>query len=175
MSSWNTTIRIVFSVKMIVVSLLTSVIYGSSAILLLNYQLVTRTLLGNYSFGYKSTILQTLIVGSFQILPPLESLLLISTSLLVGINFVLAIKTIYLLEHKGKVRLSLGGASVVGLITTGCSSCGFSLLSLLGLSASLSFLPFHGLELHIGAIILLLCSSLYMLYQLHKADVCKRP
>lgn len=175
MSSWNSTIRIVFSFKMLLYSFVIAFLYASAAILLLNHQFVSNTLMGHYSFFYKFTIIQTLIIGSWQVLPPRESFLLFLNSILVGINFVLAIKTIYLLEHTGKIRVSLGGASILGLLTTGCSSCGFSLLSLLGLSASLSFLPFHGLELHIGAIVLLFFSFFYMLFQLHKAEVCKLP
>ena len=175
MYSWNNTIRMVFSVKMVLAALVIACLYTSLAIILLNYQFVGRALFGTYSLLYKITIIQTLVLGSWQVLSLQEFILLILNALLVGINLVLAMKTIYLLKHQGKIRLSLGGASILGLITTGCSSCGFSLISLLGLSASLSFLPLHGLELHIGAVVLLLLSFFYMVYQLHKAEVCKIP
>ena len=175
MSSWNTTIRIIFSLKMIFFGSVIAFLYASTAILLLNHQFIGHTLMGQYSFLYKFTIIQTLILGSWQAFPLQESFLLFINALLIGANFILVIKTIYLLEHTGRIRVSLGGASIVGLVTTGCSSCGFSLLSILGLSASLSFLPFHGLELHIGAIVLLFFSFFYMFLQLHKAVICTLP
>ncbi|MGH7246189.1 MAG: hypothetical protein ACREGI_04620, partial [Candidatus Levyibacteriota bacterium] len=115
----------------------------------------------------------SLLLGITSTMSSLDATLLFVTSLLVGANLVMIVRTIYVLEHLGKVKVSIGGATLIALVTTGCASCGLSLLSILGFSSSLAFLPFRGLELHIGALLLLLISLYYMLWQLYKRKYCK--
>ncbi len=172
-SAWYDTYKKIVTLQTFFFALMISIIYMVVTILLLNYHLLYATLLGGYEFSYKMNIVQSLIVGSWNFLPQQETILLIVNSMLTGCNLVLAITTIREMRHRGKIKMSIGGASIIGIMTTGCSSCGFSLLSLLGLSASVSFLPFHGLEIHIGAVILLLLSLSYMIFQLHKEEMCK--
>ena len=49
-----------------------------------------------------------------------------------------------------------GFGSVLGIFTAGCASCGVGVLSLFGYTAGMAFLPFEGLEVQLGVIILLL-------------------
>lgn len=162
-----------FSLSSLVIIFVFAVCYIILSALLLNYKLVNDTITNNFSLNSKLTIYFALLQGIWTTMHIWDSALLILNGLLVGINLLLIGKTIFLLEHMGKVRLSIGGAALITLVTTGCASCGLSLLSILGLSTSLSFLPFHGLELRVAATLILLISGIYMLYQLHQAKYCR--
>jgi hypothetical protein len=153
------------SLSLVFGSLGIAIIYIVLYVFLINMRLLTS------AFSFQ--LFFSLLIGLPQSLSPFDVVLTIITALLVGINSMLIIRTIYVLEHKGKVHVSIGGATIVSLVTTGCGSCGLSLISVLGLSASLSFLPFHGLELHIASIILLIFSIWYMLHQLHNGLYCR--
>src|SRR5690242_9509532 len=119
------------------------ILYVLLALSLLNYQLVTETILGPFGISYKITLLLDLLQGAWTAMSHTDFSLFILNALLVGTNIVLMVRTLSLLNNK--LHFSIGGATLIGLVTTGCTSCGFSLLSVLGLSASLSFLPFRGL------------------------------
>lgn len=137
-----------------------------------NTSFFLETLFGTYPLLYKLHVLFLLLLGIFTAFSPLDIAITIMSAILVGVNIVLLIKTILYLEHQGKVSLSVGGATIIGLVSTGCASCGLSVLSLLGLSASLSFLPFHGLEVHVLSVILLAISSWYMVKKLRDGLYC---
>lgn len=172
-SSWKLLLKQeFFSLSGFFSILIISSIYVIFSFYLLNYRFAFEVITNHFPFLTKISLITSLIGGIFTSISPLDLLLLFITSLLVGINIYLGIKTINLLENNGKVKVSIGGSAVIGLVTTGCASCGFSLFSILGLSATFSFLPFHGLELHITAIILLIVSVIYMLNQLHKSKYC---
>lgn len=87
----------------------------------------------------------------------------------------LAFSNMQKIKQKGKLSFSLGGASIIGLAATGCTTCGLSLFALFGLSAAVSTLPFHGLELHIIALVLLCLSLGYMVKKLHEEVYCTVP
>ena len=143
------------------------------SIYVLNFRFLWQIYRGDFPLSFKAFLLLNLLSGLWTSFSTFDIFLLVITAFLVGLNFYLAGKSLRRLENNGKVNFSIGGAAMVGFVSTGCMSCGFSLLSILGLSASVSFLPFHGLELHVLAIILLCISSVYMIKELHKAKYCK--
>lgn len=159
--------------KFFLFSLLIATVYFIFSIYLLNVRLVLQTIFGNFPLLYKLTLLATLLQGVQTAFSLLEIFLLAITALFVGINIMLLIATIKKLQQQGQVALSVGGGALIGLMATGCTSCGLSFLAILGLSASLSFLPFHGNELHILAIILLCISLVYMLQKLQEKVYCR--
>lgn len=63
-------------------------------------------------------------------------------------------------------------ATVIGLLGLGCGSCGSFLLSLLGLTATLAFLPLKGLEFSLIAILLLLFSLDRLLTIIDQRNLC---
>lgn len=148
-------------------------LYVVFTLFLLNYRLVFATLVNSSSFIAKTMLLLTLLGGVLTAFTPLDSAIFLLNALLVGTNLLLIVKTLYYLGHQGKVQVTIGGATLLGLISTGCSSCGFSVLSILGLSTSLSFLPFHGLELHMLSLLFLSFSAFYMLKKLRESIYCK--
>lgn len=152
---------------------LISIVYILFSLFTLNHQLITQTVISSAPIGYKLLLFSILLQGLFTAFSPSDTTIMIVSSIFVGINLLLVGKTLQLLENQGKVRLSVGGATLVSLITTGCSSCGFSLLSILGLGTSFSFLPFHGMELHIASVLLLVFSAWYMVKKLRDGVYCK--
>lgn len=163
----------VFSLQAILVILGVSFLYLCIGLLTPNYRLLYDTLLGTFSLHYKLVLFFSLVAGLFTALSPIDTFLLLATSLLVGINMVLLVKAVRLLGMYGKLHLSVGTATVVGLVATGCTSCGFSLLAVLGLGASLSFLPFKGMEIHILSVLFLFGSAIYMLLKLVRTISCR--
>lgn len=174
-SFFSTVRRELLSLPLLLGTLGFALLYLGISVSLLNMQLLFSVAQTTQSLVDFFSVFISLFAGLWTSLSLSDFILTISTSLFVGMNIILLIRTIYLLEHRGKVRLSVGGATIISLVATGCTSCGLSLLSVLGLSASLSFLPFHGAELHVGALILLFLSSIYMLRQLHNGVYCKLP
>jgi hypothetical protein len=173
-SFWQTAKKEIVSLKSFVLILLIALLYFALSTLILNYRLVFLTVTGDYPLSYKLTLIFNLLQGSLTAFSATDFVLLIVTSVLVGLNVLLITKTIMKLKsQKGRLSLSVGGSAVLGLVVAGCSSCGFSVLSLLGLSASLTFIPFGGLSLHLLAIFLLLLSLIYSLRTLHYKVVCK--
>jgi hypothetical protein len=173
-SFWQTARNELLSFKFFFGVLLSSLIYFIFSTLILNYRLVFQTLVGDYSSVYKLTLISNLITGAWTAFSRIDFILLVFTSILVGLNILLIFKTIRKLEsRKGRFSISAGTGAILGIAVAGCSSCGFSVLSLLGLSASLSFIPFGGIGLHLLAIILLIFSSFYALKTLHDKVVCK--
>lgn len=173
-SFWQTVRNELLSFKSFFGILLSSFIFFILSTLILNYRLIFQTLTGDYSLIYELTLTFNLLEGAWTAFSKVDFVLLVLTSILVGLNVLLIARTIIKLEsQKGRLSISVGGSAILGIVVAGCSSCGFSVLSLLGLSASLSFIPFGGMGLHLLAIILLLFSFFYALRTLHYKVVCK--
>lgn len=151
-----------------------SFIYYSLSILIINYRLIASFVFGNNLIFYKLVLLKELILGAYSALGMRDFIFLVISSLLVGGNILMLFKTLKSLKMAGgKLNLSVGGTTVLGITVAGSCSCGFSLLSILGLGGALSFLPFGGLEIHLFVIFLLIFSFLYSLKNYHQKIVCK--
>ncbi len=171
---WQTVKKEIISFKSVVSILLISLLYSALSTLILNYRLVFQTLVGDYPLTYKLILTSNLLEGAWTAFSKIDFALLIVTSVLVGINVLLVAKTIIKLEsQKGRLGLSVGGSAVLGIVVAGCSSCGFSVLSLLGLVGALSFIPFGGIGLHAITIALLIFSFWYSLKTYHQKISCK--
>ena len=163
-----------FPIKSILSFLLISALYFFISVLILNYNLVSSSIFGNFSLSYKASILTSLIEGSWTAFSHIDFFLLVITSLLVGLNGIMIMKTVMLLENKkNKLSFTVGGSALIGVAVAGCSSCGFSVLSLIGLSASLSLIPFGALGLHLIVIALLMFSFMYSLNSLSAGKSCE--
>jgi hypothetical protein len=173
-SFWQSVKEQVINLRTLLFTLLIAVIYFSFSVLILNYRFIQASFLGNTPFFYKFQVIYILLQGSYTAFSPLDFYLLIFTSVLVGLNVALVIKIIReLTEERSKLTLVVGGSGLVGVAVAGCTSCGFSLLSLLGLGGALSIIPFGGLGLHTIIIALLILSLLYSLKTYHYKIACK--
>ncbi len=158
----------------LLIILFTSFIYYCLSVLIINYRLIQAFILGDGPLLFKLTLLKELIIGAYSALGQRDFMLLIISSLLVGANLLILVKTLKnLKEAGGKITLTIGGITALGIMVAGSCSCGFSLLSLLGLAGALSFLPFGGLEVHLLVIGLLAFSFWYSFKNYHQKVVCK--
>lgn len=171
----QTVVKEVLSVKSILWTFLLAVMYIFSLDLLLNYRLIAISFTAPTSPLFFLSLIFSLFLGSFTSMgaEPLAFGIFLLNALLVGLNLVLLWRAFAGLQRRGKVHISLGGATLFSLVTAGCASCGLSLLSVLGLSATLVALPFHGAELRYVSLVLLVFSAFYMLKKVHEEIYCK--
>ena len=140
---------------------------------ILNYRLFLNTVLGDFPITYKTKLLFSLLPGIYTAMSVLDFYLFLIISILVGFNLVLLFLTVKSLRQNSNVGLVVGGSSLLGIVAVGCTTCGLTLLSILGLSSVLTTLPFDGLTVHLISTVLLLFSTFYMLKKLEA--VCKIP
>lgn len=159
--------------RFIIVVIVAASLYIAFSVYAVNRTIVEDTLTGSYPIGYKTTLIKSILIGSWGMFPPLEALLLIVTAMLLGINIALVGKTITRLQGSKGLRVSFGGSSVLAIASAGCPACGISLLSLLGISVPL--LPVQGIPLQLIAITLLVGSIIYSLRKLQQPIACTVP
>ena len=121
---------------------------------------------GSLDLGGRLTVLGELypFVGTF--FTPAQGLLLVAVSLLTGVDIAMA--TYHFREHG--LDLQQGGAGAAGVLLgalgAGCAACGsavlLGLLSLVGVSTTLLFLPLDGLEFAVGAVVVLTLSIYWL-------------
>jgi len=157
---------------MIVVSIAIAVAYLVIVMFLMNSSLLVTTLLGNYSLDYKFNIFISLLLGMWNSMSGTGFALLVITAILTGINLSLLVKKVKSLKSQGNLKLVIGGSTLIGIVSSGCASCGLPILALFGLSGSIAYLPFRGIELSYLSVILLLF-SLYHLIKTNSDNECE--
>lgn len=151
-----------------------ALIYYCLSILIINYRLINSFVFGDNFIYYKIILLKELIIGAYSALGLRDFILLIISSVLVGGNLLILFKILASLKRaSGKLSLTVGGTTILGMIVAGSCSCGFSFLSILGFTSALSFLPFKGLEIRLLVIFLLVFSFWFSLKTYHQKIVCK--
>jgi len=148
------------------VSLLGALLALSVFVASLNVPLVVNTLSLSITTASKVEILLSLypFVGSAY--TPLQGGLLVLVAIALGIN--LAMLAYHFVEHG--LSLQQGGTSVVGAVLgalgAGCAACGsailLGILSVLGISTSLLWLPLDGLEFALVALVVVLLSTYWL-------------
>lgn len=119
-------------------------------------------LFGEIPLTAKLEILFTMYPGLGPAYTPIQTIFLLTTGVLVGVN--LALVTYHLLEHRVSVRSGSGSLSgvLLGTLGAGCASCGSAVLvgvlSLFGASGLITALPLDGLEFTLLALIVLFLS-----------------
>lgn len=162
----------IWSKKIIIPTLVIAVLYVMATIYLMNIGLVKDTLFGLHSFSYKWNLLITLLAGMWTAMSKLSLFLLVVVAILTGANLTLVVQRLQALRASGKMSLVVGGSSLLGIVGSGCASCGLPILALLGLSGAIFYLPFQGLELSVLAIVLLSFSLYTLTRQRTKQAVC---
>lgn len=130
--------------------------------LLMNSGLARDTLTGSYGISYKFQILVSLVHGMWTSMSTYGLMTLFLISVLTSANLTLIIERINILKKFDKLQVVVGGNSLLGIVGSGCVACGLPILSLLGLSGGLVYLPYRGAELAFLSLILL-SISLYVL------------
>ena len=162
-----------FRGKSIVVAGVIAIIYIILSVYAINRTIIFSTIFGNAPIEYKTTLLSSILVGSWNMYTPVEAILTVIVAILLGINISLVIKVIRSLSGKKGVKMSFGGSSLLAVASAGCPSCGVSILSLVGISTPL--LPLQGIPLQIASAALLAASIAYTLHRLGQPSVCEIP
>ncbi len=148
-------IDIIRSSKFLIPTLLIASIYTILITYLMNNRLVFNTVTGVFPLEYKLKLLFALLGGMWTAMSGSGLVILIITALLTGANWTLVIQKVAALRSSGSVHLVVGGSSFLGIVGSGCAACGLPILSLLGLSGSIMYLPYRGTELSYISITLL--------------------
>ncbi len=148
--------------KFVLPSLIIAGIYIILITYLMNWELVIDTIIGSFSLQYKADLLLALLGGMWTIMTGVGLITLFVTAILTGINLSLLASRIVSLKSAGKLHLTVGGSTLLGIVGSGCAACGLPVLVLLGLAGSVIYLPLRGTELSYLSIFLL-TGSLYFL------------
>lgn len=139
--------------------------------LLMNSSLSRDTLVGDYGINYKIKILTSLVQGMWTSMTPSSLIVMIIIAVLTGANLTLLFEKINVFRKFDKLEIVVGGNSLLGIAGSGCIACGLPVMSLLGLSGSLIYLPYRGAELPYISLALL-SISLYLLIK-NRNQYCK--
>ena len=162
----------IWSKSILVPTFLIAVVYVIITIYLMNAGLVKDALFGVHDLSYKWNLLLALLGGMWTAMSTTSLVLLIIVAILTGANLTLVVKRIREIRASRKMSLVVGGSSILGIVGSGCASCGLPILAFLGLSGAIFYLPFRGLELSILAIILLFVSLFSLIKQYTKQAIC---
>ena len=162
----------IWSKKIIIPTLLIGALYVIVTVYLMNVGLVKDTIFGAHSLSYKWNLLVALLAGMWTAMSTLSLVLLIVVAILTGVNLTLVVQRLRTIRASGKMSFMVGGSSLLGIIGSGCASCGLPILAFLGLSGAIFYLPFQGLELSVLAIVLLSVSLYSLTKQNAKQEVC---
>ena len=142
----------------------------------MNARLVRDTLLGISPITYKVNLFIALLQGASTAVSTTALLLLGLTAFLTGANLTLIGMKLLLVRRIGGLHFIAGGGSVLGTIGSGCAACGLPIVSLLGLSGSIAYLPFRGMEIaYIAVIVLAISFYLLIKNNMQNEKACKIP
>jgi len=133
---------------------------------------------GLFSFGYSMFLVAKAYLFFYKGFTAITLFNLILVAVLVAID--LALLLFYLRKRIKSEKVF--GRSVfsvlIGVIGVGCSSCGSIILSsFIGISVTstiFGFLPWHGVEINILSVVILLVSIYLIALKINNPNVCKR-
>lgn len=142
---------------------------------LMNFRIVVATLIGAFPFMYKVNLMMALFEGMWTAMNGTGLALLFVIAVLTGANITLLFKQLKILKHAKNLHLVVGGNTLLGIVGSGCAACGLPILSLLGLSGSIAYLPLRGAEISYLAVILLSISFYLLLRSVFEKEYCVLP
>lgn len=167
--------RILTSSKFIIPTLIIGSIYVVFTTYLMNARLVIEALIGPFSLSYKASLMLALIGGMWTAMSGNGLVLLFATAILTGANLTLLWRQITILRKAENLHFVVGGNTLLGLVGSGCAACGLPVLSILGLSGSIIYLPLRGQELSYLAVVLLSISFYLLLRSVFEKEYCVIP
>lgn len=173
MSFLRSSLQIVFTKRVLFIAMGISLTYLMVTIFFFNHQLVKTTIMGDYSFFYKITVLFQLVFGYWNAFPLQQTLFTLSSALLIGLNLSLIIYSYKRLKIIGNTKFSFGGSSLLAVVATGCPGCGISILSVLGPATAPAAVFLHDLRIQLILLILLGLSIIYTLRKLEQGLACE--
>lgn len=140
---------------------------------ILNLGLINQTIQGSFALSYKLTLLFYIFTGYLQTLPPFYMTMTIVTTFLVGVNMTLLLLSYMKARRFGEMKVTLGGSSLLAVVSSGCPSCGITALSILGPSSSAFSFLLRDTRLQFVVIGLLAFSIYYNLKKITTPVACK--
>ncbi len=137
--------------------------YLAFVTLLMNRELVSETLNGSFSMTYKMRIVVSLLEGMWTSMSGWGLFLLITTSLLTGVNMSLLLRRLQAVKGFRRIDMATTGGSLLGVIGSGCATCGLPILPLVGLTGLVAYLPLRGLEFSYLSIGILMLSTYFLI------------
>ncbi len=150
-----------------------TVIYILLVVYLRNLVLINDTFFSSFSIPERLKLYGSLILGMTTSMTYVALLLMFVTAILTGLNITLVIQRLSEIQKMGKIHLVAGGSTLLGIVGGGCASCGLPVISVLGLSQTLLFLPFKGAELPYISIFLLSLSLYFLIRSNRNAKACE--
>ncbi len=147
-------------------------LYVVATIYLMNASLVKDAFFGTHSSGYIWDLLIALLAGMWTAMSTLSLFLLIAVALLTGLNLALTAERLKIMRSSGKMHVAVGGSSLLGIVGSGCASCGLPILALLGFGGAAASLPFQGVELSFIALALLSVSLSVLIRGRVRSSIC---
>lgn len=163
------------SKKVILSTLVVAGVYIVATVYLMNAGLMWDALIGDHSWEYRWNLMTALLGGMWTAMTPFALALLVVVAVLTGLNMALVVRRLRQLRSSGSLSFAVGGSSFVGIVGSGCASCGLPVLALLGLGGAAAYLPFQGAELSVLAIGLLSFSLYLLLSDTSKGEACVIP
>lgn len=156
--------------EFLVRTLLYALGYSLLLLILINIRVVIN-IITNFPNPLMSIKLSSMYLWRYLVtLPPIDIVLLAIIAILIGFNIQLISLKIKNIAKQKNLRLTFG-AGLLSIVGTGCATCGFSVLSVIGLGGVATILPFGGIELSYLTIVILSLSLWYNLKTMYAA--CK--
>lgn len=160
------------SVQFFIITLVLAVVYVVFVTLSMNAELVIQTIIGSFPISYKINLLFALLQGLWTAMSGVGLAVLFMTAMLTGANITLLGQRIRELNTFRNLHIVVGGNSLLGIVGSGCAACGLPILSLVGLSGSLAYLPLKGAEFSYLAVIFLSISLVFLIRTNTNNQVC---
>jgi hypothetical protein len=167
--------KILLSSKFVVPTIGIAILYSIAITYAMNAQLIIDTLVGSFSLQYKITILFVLLQGMWTAMNGFGIVILCLTAILTGANLTFLWQNAKAMKGVKNLHFVVGGNSLLGVFASGCAACGLPILSLLGISGSILYLPLHGVELSYLAVILLSISFFLLIRSNQQKQLCLVP
>lgn len=167
--------KIITSSKFLIPTLIIASIYMVLATYITNTSLVSNTIFGSFTIIYKLNILLALLQGMWTAMSGSGLILLFLTAILTGANLTLLVRQIKALWGVKSLHFVVGGNTLLGIVGSGCAACGLPVLAILGLSGSIIYLPFRGVEISYLAVVLLSISFYLLLRSVFEKEYCVIP
>lgn len=170
------TIKNELTLRFFIMFLIIFASYTFLQVYLFNYRLINQTVIGDYPLTYKIILFFQLIQGFWVSFPLKETVFTALTAILTGINLSLLISSIRRIrQNEGNLKMSFGGVGVLALASSGCPSCGITVLSVLGPASGPFSLLLHNIWIQGGIISLMLFSIYYTIVRISQANFCAIP
>ena len=167
--------RILTSQSFLIPTFIIASVYVVFTNYLMNAGLIGVTLFGSFSLIYKFNLLFALFQGMWSVMSGNALVLLFLTAFLTGANLTLLIRQLKLLRAASGLHFVVGGNTILGLAGAGCAACGLPVLSILGFSGSILYLPFRGQEISYLSFLLLSISFYLLLKSVYEKEYCVIP